>query len=73
MMKQIDIQKLRPQMQAEIRQMQTDIQQLENKIKTMKSQEKRKRLRSIAVFTPFIKALLLTAVILLIYTQFGIN
>jgi hypothetical protein len=60
-------------MLAEIEQMQAEIQQLDAKIKTAKSQEKFKSLRSLLFITPFIKALVLAAVLLFIYAQFGIN
>ncbi len=65
-MKQSDIQKARQQMQAEIELMQAEIQQLETKIKEAKSQGKFKSLRKVSFITPFIKALVLTAIILLV-------
>lgn len=73
MMKQSDIQKARQQMQAEIELMQAEIEQLEAKIKKAKSQKKFKSVRSLSFITPFIKALVLTAVILFVYAQFGVN
>jgi hypothetical protein len=60
-------------MLAEIELMHAEIQQLETKIKEAKSQGKFKSLRKVSFITPFIKALVLTAIILLVYKQFGIN
>jgi hypothetical protein len=65
-MNQFDIQK-------SIQQMQAEIQQLESKIQKKKSKEKFKGLQRFPFFTPFIKAVLLTVVVLLIYHQFVIN
>lgn len=65
--------KSRRQIQAEIQQMEDEIPELKAKIKQMKARKKFQFLQNLSFFTPFIKALFLTAVILLIYAQFGIN
>lgn len=72
-MKQSTLQKSRRQMETEIQHMQDEVQALEIKIKQMKTRQKFQPLQRLSFITPFIKALVLTAAILFVYAQFGIN